>query len=139
MVQFTTQSSLRIVIATVVAFGMGIDCPDVRQIIHWGIPADAEMHVQESGHAGHDGQMSCTLLVYGKRDLRKAYTSEHIKYCKNTNQCRKKIFSLKTLKAVRRLCLRDVCAVMYAANSAHVESVSKILVSLMLHLILFYR
>ena len=91
MVQFTTQSSLRIVIATV-AFGMGIDCPDVRQIIHWGIPADAEMYVQESGRAGRDGQMSCALLVYGKRDLRKAYTSEHmIKYCKNTDQCRKKI------------------------------------------------
>ena len=91
MERFTMQSSLRIVIAAV-AFGMGIDCPDVRQIIHWGIPADAEMYVQESGRAGRDGQMSCALLVYGKRDLRKAYTTEHmIKYCENTDQCRKKI------------------------------------------------
>lgn len=65
--QFTTDSSLRIVIATV-AFGMGINCPDVRLIIHWGVPDDAEVYVQESGHAGRDGQMSCALLLYGRRD-----------------------------------------------------------------------
>ncbi len=40
----TTKSHLRIVIATI-AFGMGIDCPDVRQVIHWGVPDDAEMYV----------------------------------------------------------------------------------------------
>ena len=52
--QFTTKSHLRIVIATI-ACGMGIDCPDVRQIIHWGVPDDAEMYIQESGRAGCDG------------------------------------------------------------------------------------
>ncbi len=35
---------LHVVIATV-AFGMGIDCPDVREVIHWGVPEDAEMYV----------------------------------------------------------------------------------------------
>lgn len=91
MTQFTTKSPLRIVIATV-AFGMGIDCADVRKVIHWGVPDDTEMYVQESGRAGRDGQISCALLVYGRRDLRQTYTSEHmIKYCRNENQCRKKI------------------------------------------------
>ncbi len=42
---------LHVVIATV-AFGMGIDCPDVREVIHWGVPEDAEMYVQESGRGG---------------------------------------------------------------------------------------
>ena len=42
---------LRVVIATV-AFGMGIDCPDVREVIHWGVPEDAEMYVQENGRGG---------------------------------------------------------------------------------------
>ena len=46
--RFTSQSSLRIVIATI-AFGMGIDCPDVHQIIHWGVPDNEEMYVQETG------------------------------------------------------------------------------------------
>ena len=40
--RFKRQSSLRVVVATV-AFGMGIDSRDVRQIIHWGVPQDAEM------------------------------------------------------------------------------------------------
>ena len=48
---FTSPSSLRVVIATV-AFGMGTDCQDVRQIIHWGEPEDSEMYIQESERAG---------------------------------------------------------------------------------------
>ena len=40
--------TLRIVIATT-AFGMGIDCPDIRCIIHWGVPSNKEEYVQETG------------------------------------------------------------------------------------------
>ena len=47
--QFTSSSTLpRVVIATI-AFGMGIDCPDVWQIIHWGVPEGVETYVQETG------------------------------------------------------------------------------------------
>ena len=89
--QFTTQSPLRIVIATT-AFGMGIDCPDVRQVFHWGVPDDAEACVQESGRAGRDKQPSCALLVYGRKYLRQTYVSEHMRrYCQNEDECRKKI------------------------------------------------
>ena len=60
--QFTSPSSLHVVITTV-AFGVGIDCQDVRQIIHWVVPEDSEMYIQESGRAGRDGRFSCALLL----------------------------------------------------------------------------
>jgi ATP-dependent DNA helicase RecQ len=44
-------SKLRVVIATI-AFGMGLDCPDVRRGIHWGPSEDIEMHLRKTGRAG---------------------------------------------------------------------------------------
>lgn len=88
--QFTSPSTLRVIIATI-AFGMGIDCPDVRQVIHWGTPEDTEMYVQESGRAGRDGKFACALLMKNPRDLDKRYTSkEMINYCVNKSHvCRR--------------------------------------------------
>ena len=57
---FTKQSTLCIVIATV-AFGMGIDCPDIRLVIYLGSPNDMEAYVQETGRAGHDGLPALAL------------------------------------------------------------------------------
>ena len=92
LARFTTVSCLRVVVATI-AFGMGIDCPDVHQIIHWGVPDDEEMYVQETGRAGRDGLMSCALLLFGKGDLSKRRASELMqRYCTNPQQeCRKSI------------------------------------------------
>ena len=44
-------SRLRVVIATI-AFGMGLDCPNVRKIIHIGAPEDVESYLQQTGRAG---------------------------------------------------------------------------------------
>jgi len=54
-------STLRLLIATA-AFGMGVDCRDIRDIIHWGAPSGIEKYVQETGRAGRDGfqAVSCT-------------------------------------------------------------------------------
>ena len=44
-------SNLRIVI-TISAFGMGIDCPDIHEVIHWGPPCNLDTYAQEPGRAG---------------------------------------------------------------------------------------
>lgn len=63
---FTQDNSvLRVVIATM-AFSMGIDCPNIHQVIHWGAPADLEQNLQQIGRAGHDGQDSNVLLICSK-------------------------------------------------------------------------
>ncbi len=90
--QFTqTDSPLKLVIATVL-FGMGVDCPCVRQIIHWGIPEDLEMYIQESGRAGRDGESARAIVVKHPRDLNLKRTSQQmIDFCTSTAQGRRSI------------------------------------------------
>ncbi|KAJ9167340.1 hypothetical protein P3X46_022003, partial [Hevea brasiliensis] len=97
------RDELHVMVATI-AFGMGIDKPDIRQVIHYGCPKSLESYYQESGRCGRDGIASVCWLYYTGSDFTKAdfYCGE----LKTENQ-RKAV--VESLMIAQKYCILATC------------------------------
>ncbi|XP_028418840.1 mediator of RNA polymerase II transcription subunit 34-like [Dendronephthya gigantea] len=102
-------SVVRVVFATI-AIGMGVDIPDIRQIIHVVPPCSMKAYFQETGRAGRDGKPSLACLYYNNPDIaknRQAMNDDMRNYCSNASICLGKLL-LNSLDAEQIVCMKPL-------------------------------
>ncbi|XP_078138172.1 ATP-dependent DNA helicase Q1 [Centroberyx gerrardi] len=100
-----TTNKIQVVVATV-AFGMGIDKPDVRFVIHHTISKSVENYYQESGRAGRDDRPADCIVFFGFADVFRISTMvvmenvgqqkllQMVDYCQNIDRCRRSLMAV---------------------------------------------
>ena len=93
------------------AFGMGLDLPDVRLVVHWQHPASVEDYLQEFGRAGRDGQVSVAVLFTSGKDtgLLQFMAKKTVELANTDPSAREELISAKyrTIESMRRVAVSN--------------------------------
>ncbi|KAF5740171.1 mediator of RNA polymerase II transcription subunit 34 isoform X1 [Tripterygium wilfordii] len=136
-----SQNKLQVIVGTV-AFGMGINKPDVRFVIHHSLSKSMETYYQESGRAGRDGLPSECILFFRPADVPRQSSMVFyensglqnfygiVRYCQSKRQCRRSAFFhhfAEPLQDCNGMC--DNCAFSSEVEEIDVSSHAKLMVS----------